>query len=509
MRSCLDCQRVKASRKYKLGQMSPHELPEAAFHTISMDIVLGLPTSGGFDACMLIVDHFSKVVILRPISSSASARTCGSVFFDALVCRGFLPTRLITDRDPRFMSEFWSELMSRLKVECKVISACHQQADPAERYIQTLQTVLQLYVVNDEWVPCLPFIELVINNTMNSSTGFSPNQLLFIDPPNPIPTICNPPTELPAMDDRLALAQARVEQARDNLEMASRMQKRQYDSRHTQRSLVAGDQVFVLLDDHPVKSLVRGMHKLKDNKWGPFTILEMIGSQAARLDLLPYSRVHPIISTLHLQPFIPDKFGRICKPPPAGTIDGDDAWEVEYLFGECVCGRNKRTEFKVKWVGYPDTEFTCEPEVNLRRDLGSPADKLIAAYRSKRDAAVCTAFAMSARTHGVRDRPVYFTSRVLKSYEEHYTILELEMAAIVWAILKFQRYLDGAIFTVVTDHQSLLTVTGSSSNTLYSARVDKWQMLLSPYLGQMSLVHRGGKIHGNADGLSRAKQALS
>ena len=103
---------------------------------------------------------------------------------------------------------------------------------------------------------------------------------------------------------------------------------------------------------------------------------------------------------------------------------------------------------------------------------------------------------------------MYFISRVLKSYEDNYTILELEMAAIVWAILKLQRYLDGSVFPVVTDHQSLLSVTGSSSTTLCSARVDKWHMLLAPYLGQMNLVHRAGEIHGNADGLSRSRRIV-
>ena len=367
-----------------------------------------------------------------------------------------------------------------------------------------------MYVTgDDDWVSCLPFIELVVNNTPNSSSGFSPNQLLFIDPPDPLPTICgSPPSELPAVAEHLALAKARVKYARDHLELASRAQKKYYDMKHNQRPLAVCDQVFVLLDD-PVKSLVAGMHKLCDNKWGPFTILEMVGSQAARLDLPPSSRVHPVILTLHLQPFIPDQFGRVCKPPPAGVIDGDPAWEVEYIFGERVRGRNKQTEFKVKWVGYPDTEFSWEPEANLRHDLGPLASKLIDAYRSKRNAATRTALTMSAREHGHRDRPVYFISRVLKPYEENYTILKLEIAAMVWAILKFQRYLDGAVFTVVTDHQSLLTITGSSSNTLYSARVDKWRMLLSPYLGQMSLVHRAGRIHNNADGLSRLRRVGS
>ena len=511
--ACPDCQRTKASRQPRLGNMSPHEMAGTAFHTVSMDVILGLPPCARppradprpFDACMVIVDQFSKAVTLRPTTSKASASECASVFFEALVSRGFLPSRLITDRDPRFVSEFWRDLMKHLRIECKLISAYHQQADPAERYIQTIQTLLRLYVAQGEWIECLPFIELVINNTPNSSTGFSPNQLMFVEPPEPVPILVAPPNAvIPEVASRLLSARSRITTAQENLARASASQKRYYDSRHSRVTLKAGDRVFVLLDDHPIRSLVRGMDKLKDRKWGPFEIIEMVGTQAARLRLPPNSRVHPVISTLHLQKFVEDdKFGRICKPPPAGVIDGDDAWEVEYIFGE-RSRRSGHTEFKVKWLGYPDTEFTWEPESNLRHDLGPTATQLIDAYRQKRDAAARLALAFP--TLGTPDRPIYFISRVLKSYEENYTILELEMAAVVWAILKFQRYLDGSVFTVVTDHQSLLSVTGSSSTTLYSARVDKWRMLLAPYLGQMTLIYRAGRIHGNADGLSRSRR---
>ena len=174
---------MKASRQHKLGEMSPHVAPASAFHTVSMDIVLGLPPCGHHDACMVIVDHFPKAVTLRPMTSTATAAEYGSVFFDALVSRGFPPVKLITDRDPKFVSQFWSEIMRLLHIECKIVSAYHQQADPAERYIQTIQTLLRLYVINDDCVSCLSFIELVINNTQNASTGFSPNQLMYIDPP--------------------------------------------------------------------------------------------------------------------------------------------------------------------------------------------------------------------------------------------------------------------------------------------------------------------------------------
>lgn len=325
VRHCPDCQRVKSSCQHRLRQMSPHEVPVTAFQTVSMDIVLGLPLCGSFDACMVIGDLFSKSVIIRPMLSRSTARECGTVFFDGLVSCGFLPVKLITDRDPRFVSQLWDELMHRLHIECKLISAYYQQADPAERYIQTIQMLLRLFVVNHDWVTCLPFIELVLNNTVNSSTGFSPNQLLFIDTPNLLPILNTPPTDHADPADQLSAASARVDLARDNLERASLGQKKYYDSCHLPSSPKAGDRVFVPLDNHPICSLVQDMHKLQDNKWGPFTIVKMVGTQDARLDLPPTSRVHPVISILHLQPFIEDTFGRRCKPPPSATIDGDAA----------------------------------------------------------------------------------------------------------------------------------------------------------------------------------------
>ena len=104
VRQCPDCQRIKPSRQRKLGCMSPHDMAANSFLTVSMDILLGLPPrvrgTTTFDACMVIVDQFSKAIILRPMTSSEDARVCGSAFFDALVCRGFLPSKLITDHDP-------------------------------------------------------------------------------------------------------------------------------------------------------------------------------------------------------------------------------------------------------------------------------------------------------------------------------------------------------------------------------------------------------------------------
>lgn len=52
-------------------------------------------------------------------------------------------------------------------------------------------------------------------------------------------------------------------------------------------------------------------------------------------------------------------------------------------------------------------------------------------------------------------RPVVFLCRALKGVEPRWTVTELECAAVVWAIKKLRHHLDGAHFTVVTDHSTL------------------------------------------------------
>jgi hypothetical protein len=108
-----------------------------------------------------------------------------------------------------------------------------------------------------------------------------------------------------------------------------------------------------------------------------------------------------------------------------------------------------------------------------------------------------------------REGPILYLSRILRSYERNYTILDLELGAVVWSVLKLQRYLDGVPFTVVTDHQPILQVVSFNSSTITSLRVERWRMLLQPFMGQITFVHMAGKRHLNVDALSRLPRGES
>ncbi|XP_058449428.1 uncharacterized protein K02A2.6-like [Malaya genurostris] len=95
-------------------------------------------------------------------------------------------------------------------------------------------------------------------------------------------------------------------------------------------------------------------------------------------------------------------------------------------------------------------------------------------------------------------RAISYASKSLSPTEKRYFPLEREALAIVWALEKFEVYLRGLKFTLVTDHQPLETLFGEKS--VPSARIERWVLKLQSF--RFSIVYVPGKLN-IADPLSR------
>lgn len=102
------------------------------------------------------------------------------------------------------------------------------------------------------------------------------------------------------------------------------------------------------------------------------------------------------------------------------------------------------------------------------------------------------------------ERPVAFTSRSLSPSENGYSQIDREALAIVYSVVKFQRYLFGRNFTLFTDHAPLTHIFGNNKNLteLGAARLQRCAILLKSFSFQIR--YRKGPLNGNADALSRA-----
>ena len=106
---------------------------------------------------------------------------------------------------------------------------------------------------------------------------------------------------------------------------------------------------------------------------------------------------------------------------------------------------------------------------------------------------------MEDRTEG----PVEFASRMLSSAEKNYAQIENDGLAIIFGIKRFQLYLYGRKFTLVTDHQTLTLIfcPKSSISSLDAALLQRWAVLLSGYSFDITFKNSAG--NANADFFSQ------
>ncbi|MBW0496979.1 hypothetical protein O181_036694 [Austropuccinia psidii MF-1] len=95
--------------------------------------------------------------------------------------------------------------------------------------------------------------------------------------------------------------------------------------------------------------------------------------------------------------------------------------------------------------------------------------------------------------------PICFISRQINPTEARYGASQMEFLCLVWALEKLQYYLDRTLFDVITDCNSVKSLLNMKAPNRHMLR---WQIAIQEYRVKMTIAHKSGNIHKNADGLS-------
>ena len=101
------------------------------------------------------------------------------------------------------------------------------------------------------------------------------------------------------------------------------------------------------------------------------------------------------------------------------------------------------------------------------------------------------------------EKVIAYASKALSPREQKYSTTEKEAFAVVFGTAHFRVYLLGSHFKLITDHSALRWLHTMEAK----GRLARWIMDLQEF--DFSVTHRAGRIHNNADALSRLVQANS
>ncbi|MCO5610361.1 hypothetical protein L7F22_064597 [Adiantum nelumboides] len=93
-----------------------------------------------------------------------------------------MPETIVSDGDPRFTSLFWKAIWENIGTRLQFSSSFHLQTDgQSEIANSVVLDLLKSYILVDQktqWEKYLPLVEFVYNNTIHSSTGKAPFEII-------------------------------------------------------------------------------------------------------------------------------------------------------------------------------------------------------------------------------------------------------------------------------------------------------------------------------------------
>ena len=318
------------------------------------------------------MDRLTKSAHFLPINVKFTLDRLAKLYIKEIISRHGVPISIVSDRDPRFTSNFWRSLQEHLGTQLRLSTAYHPQTDgQSERTIQTLEDMLRACIMDFEgsWEDHLPLVEFAYNNSYHASIGMPPYEALY-------GRKCRSPMCWDEVGERKMLGPELVQQTAEvvriihlRLRAAQERQKKYADLHRQKRDFEVGSHVFLKVSPWKGKIRFGKKGKLSPRFIGPFEVLRRIGEVAYEVALPPeLEHIHNVFHVSVLRPYKPD-YKHVISYEPI-QIEKDLSYEeipIRIIDRKGQVLRNKVIpSVKVIWRNQSIEEATWELEDKMK-----------------------------------------------------------------------------------------------------------------------------------------------
>ncbi|MBW0513461.1 hypothetical protein O181_053176 [Austropuccinia psidii MF-1] len=317
--TCDRCQKANRSTGRKFGLLIHIEEPKSPWEVVHMDWVTALPASGDkcYNACLVIVDRYSKTPILLPCHKDNTAMDTALLLCSRVISHTGLFKNIISDRYPKFTSSLWTNLDRLFGMKLSFSTAYYPQTDGlAERMIQTLEEMIRRFCAyglkfkdsdgfTHDWCTLIPALESAYKTSVHSSIGQTPARLekgwnpsLLADTRRKDLIEIHPT----ASSFKLMLHKVKHNE-KQSMNEAFYYAKQRWDKSHKVPDFKVGDLVLVSTLNF---NNIKGPNQLKDSYVRPFVIEALHGTNAVKVKLSgELENKHPIFPVNLIKPYQP------------------------------------------------------------------------------------------------------------------------------------------------------------------------------------------------------------
>ena len=385
--ACTKCQQNKINRRAPQGLLQSLAIPRRPGTHYALDFVTHLPYSSReeYDALLVIVDRFSKRVWLIPTWGTATAEVTAMLFLKHIIYENGIALEIVSDRDSKFTSKFWTAFHAHLGTALKLSSARHQATDgTTERMIAFVEEAMRMSITyrQNNWVKLLPKIQFSINSTPSKATGLSPfyvekgrHAVTNLDRDN---ILRRGDSTDPDIDEFVAGIHNIEQQVRERMELTRHWMERDADKRRRNISASLHPGAYAYLSTKGITMPVdkeRTSTKLRQLYYGPYKILRQLSPVSFQLQLPAASRIHDVFHCSLLKPATDLQTDGIRGAQlPTATDSGE--YEVEKILTRR--GEAHQRQYLIKWKNFPMEDCSWEVESNLKN-----SKRILAAFNNK------------------------------------------------------------------------------------------------------------------------------
>ena len=314
---------------------------------MQIDLVPGLPPSGGYENIVTTMDAFSRYLFAYP-ASNQDAKTVAQVLINIMTKHAYLPTTLISDKGTAFTTHVSKEVACVLGITLKHATTKHAQTiGLLERSHASIKQSLKIETGERRFL-CHKYISIAVlnyNTSYHSSIGCEPSRVLHGRIPYNIldlkmgirpEKIPSPNSEI--AQDVLEQTEAIFQDVRRNAMLAYIKYKAYYDKKANASKLKQSDYVYIL---QPKAEHQGSKIPFTDFRWiGPYIIEKVIPNNNYVVRKIGTNKTQ-ILHRMRLRQFTPHQpipdtpvTPREWQPDPEVIIKHDDlyarAWECEY-----------------------------------------------------------------------------------------------------------------------------------------------------------------------------------
>jgi hypothetical protein len=125
----MECQKVKAEHRNLAGLLQPLPFPKWKWDVVTIDFITELPrTRKQHELVMVVVEKLTKVAHFIPLKTTHGAADVADIFLKEVAHLHIIPKTIVSDRDPKFTSNFWKGLFKGFGTNLNFSIAYHPES---------------------------------------------------------------------------------------------------------------------------------------------------------------------------------------------------------------------------------------------------------------------------------------------------------------------------------------------------------------------------------------------